>query len=514
MTDEPTHIPNRPTPGPHRREHATAEARRQKIRRRLVTIAQLSPSLVILCIIIALIATNEELQRRLFNADPTGHVSEFSAIESTLRERFYLSDVDDDAIFTAGMDAMVGALGDPYTTYMDDEEFQRTQQRSSGEYAGLGIQLSQSPAGELVIVTPFPDSPAMEAGLRPGDVIVRIDGEDPAGVPFREVVSTMLAGEPGSTVDLTLRRGDETVEATVGRRQVRTPGILGARMIDADAGIGYLRIKSWQGGIADDFLATVEPLRDAGLTTLILDLRFNRGGRLHEVPELAGHFLPADTEVVYTRDKSGGTQSLRSPATPGALRDLGLIVLVNGDSASASEIFAGAMRDYRRALLVGERTYGKGLVQSIIDLGETGLRVTTSRFYTPSGRVIQRALRARVDPETGVRYPTSFSFSPTTGNRLEDAVDDASYRGGIPVDVQVPIGTEEQVLLSLWLAEQEVWGGPPVRIGASAALDRIDFTDRQLAAAVELAQGNAPPDRDAPLPAPDDWIAATRPETD
>ncbi len=282
---------------------------------------------------------------------------------------------------------MLDAIGDPYTNYMDPESVEMFSVRYDGdeEYEGIGAWVDIS-KDYLTIISPFPDSPADEAGLRPGDQIIAIDGEDMTGVDG-ELVRQRVLGPAGTTFTMTiLRSGTEPFDVDVTRASVVVPSIE-SYMLDDD--IGYVRLILFGETTSNELKEVLEILFAENPKGLILDLRYNGGGYLHSAVEVASEFL-GEGNVVVHEEYSDGSRDTNKTLKGGLALDIPLVVLVNEGTASASEIVAGALQDYERAPLVGSTTFGKGLVQTMIPLSndQGQVRVTIARWLTPLERQI------------------------------------------------------------------------------------------------------------------------------
>jgi len=299
----------------------------------------------------------------------------------------YVESVDDEALIRNAIRGMLENL-DPHSAYLDAEAYQELQEGTRGEFGGLGIEVGNRD-GFVEVIAPIDGTPADAAGIRPGDLIIRINGESVKGLELREAVR-LMRGEPGSTVSLSVMResADQPREITMERAIIRVESVR-AEMLEP--GLGYVRISQFQSGTGDDLLRALERLnRNAdGLDGLVLDLRNNPGGVLQAAVEVADAFLSRG-EIVSTRGRVDRAES-RFIATPNdAISGAPLVVLVNAGSASASEIVAGALQDHRRAVILGESTFGKGSVQSILPLRDGhAVKLTTARYFTPDGRSIQ-----------------------------------------------------------------------------------------------------------------------------
>jgi carboxyl-terminal processing protease len=280
---------------------------------------------------------------------------------------------------------MVQALGDPHTSFMDPIQLQQSNMTLEGEYEGIGAFVDTT-TEYVTIIAPMDGSPAEEAGLQPGDMVLAVDGRDMTGVPGDVVISYIL-GPAGSEVVLTIQREQEpeTFDVSVIREHIVVPSVI-SEMLEDD--IAYLQLTTFGADSGADLRAALEELLDQNPKGLILDLRNNGGGYLYTAVEITSEFVP--TGVALYEEYGDGTRDEYNVNPGGLATDIPLVVLVNGGTASASEILAGAIQDYGRGVLVGETTFGKGSVQTPIELsnGEGALRVTIAHWYTPDNRLI------------------------------------------------------------------------------------------------------------------------------
>ncbi|MFP4294295.1 MAG: S41 family peptidase [Halothiobacillaceae bacterium] len=300
----------------------------------------------------------------------------------------YVDEVDDEELFDHAIRGMLAGL-DPHSNYLDLDEFKQLREGTSGTFGGLGIEVGMED-GFVKVVAPIDDTPAERAGILGGDMIVRIDGESTRGMTLADAVERMR-GEPGTEIELTVVREGEDApfEVTIERDVIRVRSVRAHMM---EPGYGYLRITQFQTGTVEQMRQALNDLREDNegpLDGIVLDLRNNPGGVLQGAVGVADAFMDEGL-IVYT-DGRVEDSDMKFNARPGDMLDgAPIVVLVNGGSASASEIVAGALQDEGRALIAGERTFGKGSVQSIQELSGGGaIKLTTARYYTPSGRSIQ-----------------------------------------------------------------------------------------------------------------------------
>lgn len=315
----------------------------------------------------------------------------------------YVEPVDEKKLITEAIAGMIGSL-DPHSQYFDKKSFKEFKEGTSGKFVGVGIEITQED-GLVKVVSPIEGSPAFRAGLKPNDLITRVDDTAVKGLTLNEAVKRMR-GEPNTKVVLTVFRKDEnrTFTATIVREEIKQQSVRGKVI---EPGYAWIRVSQFQERTTEDFVRKLEEIykQEPQLKGLVLDLRNDPGGLLNAAVAISAAFLPENVTVVSTngqtaeskqtfkatvRDYLGreGQDHLRK--LPAALKKVPLVVLVNEGSASASEIVAGALQDHKRATLMGSQTFGKGSVQTFRPLGpDTGMKITTSRYYTPNGRSIQ-----------------------------------------------------------------------------------------------------------------------------
>ena len=302
----------------------------------------------------------------------------------------YIKDVEykgKDAAYKA-IREMLGKLEDPYTRFMNPEEFQNMRIDTSGELTGVGIQIAKEEKGDrLVVISPIEDTPAFEAGILAQDIIVEIDGKDTKGMDVNDAVN-LIRGKRGTPVTLTIDRKGKKSDYNIVRERIEIHPVR-ASIRDSDLGkVGYIRLTTFNEHAAKDMQKALKNQEKAGVVGYVLDLRSNPGGLLYSSINIARMFINEGT-IVSTVDREGISD--RELAKNSALTDKPLVVLVDGGSASASEILSGALQDNERATLLGTQTFGKGLVQSVRPLGDgSGLAVTIAKYLTPSGRDINK----------------------------------------------------------------------------------------------------------------------------
>lgn len=363
-------------------------------------------------------------------------------------KRAYVEDVDDTTLLNNAIRGMLSGL-DPHSAYLEPEAFDELQESTSGEFGGLGIEVGMED-GFVKVIAPIDDTPAQQAGIEAGDLIIKLDEAPVKGMSLTEAVNAMR-GAPGTPIKLTIiRQGEDApLEFTVNRAIIRVTSVKNRLL---EPGLGYVRITQFQAQTGKDFERAIEKLRKQspdGLGGIVIDLRNNPGGVLQAAVEVSDALLDEGL-IVYTEGRIKSSQ-LRFTATPGDIMNgAPVVVLINAGSASASEILAGALQDQKRALIMGEDSFGKGSVQTVLPLDEAyGLKLTTARYYTPSGRSIQ-ALGIVPDVEVRRARLTEISGGPgfkeadLTGHLSNDGESD----GGDEATDSSPSTTDIQELLT------------------------------------------------------------------
>lgn len=338
-----------------------------------------------------------------------------SGIQALIQKE-YIGEVDEDALQTGICQGYIGALGDPYSAYYDEEQTSALMETTQGEYGGIGVVLTQNlDTGVTTASSVYEDSPAMKAGMKDGDIIYQVEGRDVSGMALEEI-SGSIKGEKGTTVEITVLRGEEREEVTLTiTRDTIQAETVKTRMLEDE--IGYLAISEFDSVTLEQYREGLAELTAQGMEGLIVDLRGNPGGNLDTVCEILDLMLPEGL-IVYTEDKDGNRQEFTSDEAQEV--QVPLAVLVDGNSASASEIYAGAIQDYGIGQIVGTKTYGKGVVQTIYDLKDgTSLKLTVAEYFTPNGRNIDGE---GITPDVEVTYQRDEN-DPEADNQLDRAVE-------------------------------------------------------------------------------------------
>lgn len=308
------------------------------------------------------------------------NIINFNRVKSILLNSYY-QEIDENVLLEGAIKGMVEAVGDPYTVYYTPDMMENFMEKQSGSYVGIGVTVFMDDDGLATVADIFDDSPAKDSGIRSGDKIVMVNGEDVTSITDLDLIVQRIRGLPNTDVKLTVYRPEinNYVELSMVRRVINLVYIK-SRMINDN--IGYIQLKLFDEDITQDFVTHVNKLISQGAKGLILDLRNNPGGDYSQVVRMADIIVPEGL-IVYTEDRNGNRDEEKSGASE---LNMPLTVLINEYSASASEILSAAIKDYGKGTLIGKTTFGKGLVQTIIPLeGDAGLKFTSSRYFTPSG---------------------------------------------------------------------------------------------------------------------------------
>jgi carboxyl-terminal processing protease len=327
-------------------------------------------------------------------------VSKFAKLFEVRSElyKYYDGTINDSDLVEGAIKGMTGALNDPYTVFMNKKEFDEFNTQTEGNYSGVGLQV-QAKDDKIIIADVFEESPAKKAGILPKDEIEKVNNTAVTGKDLDKAV-TLMKGKDGTEVTLTLNReGKGVFDVKLKRSKINLVTVKG-EMIDKN--VGYIQISMFDENTAKNLQSKLKELKGKGMKSLIIDLRGNPGGLLNECVDMVSNFLKKDKVIVSTIDKYKNKKEYKSKVD-GDFVGLPLTVLTNSGSASASEIFSGAIRDYKIGTLVGEKTFGKGVVQTMLDTGDgTALKVTVSKYYTPNGENIHHI---GIKPDVAVTYP-------------------------------------------------------------------------------------------------------------
>ena len=332
-------------------------------------------------------------------------------IKSILK-KYYLNDIDEDKAIDGAIEGYVSSLGDQYTEYIPKDEMEDYTQNLMGNYVGIGIYMSQNTKDNtIVVLTPIKYSPAEEAGILPGDIIKKINDVEYTGENMTAAANN-IKGAEGTKVKLEIQRGQEIKTFEITRKKITTNPVIAEKL---DNNIGYLEVTSFDENTAENFKSKYEELKAQGIDSLIIDLRNNGGGLVEEALKIADYIVPKGKELLVTVDKDGKEKVEKSKED--VLIDMPIVVLVNKNSASSSEILAGALKDLNEATIVGTTTYGKGVIQQFLTLRDgSGLKVTVEEYYTPNRTKINGV---GIEPNEKIELPETIT-NPLTVERKDD----------------------------------------------------------------------------------------------
>ncbi|MDP8207500.1 MAG: S41 family peptidase [Candidatus Electryonea clarkiae] len=395
---------------------------------------------------------NEALLTRKERSDLIKEIREYIFLFGTIYREInenYVDQVDPEEFLKAGIFGMMNTL-DPYTEYFEPEDTDDLQIITKGRYGGIGIQIGlRGPDRELTIIAPIEGTPGWKLGLKPGDRIVEIDGESTKGFNTRDAANRMR-GVPGTTVNVVIMRigVDESISYEIERADIPVIDVSFSGFVED--GIGYIRLTRFSRNAGKQVRAAIDSLEDIGLESLIFDMRGNPGGLLPEAVNVAENFVNEGDLIVSTKGRvPTANREFFSNRAPSLAPGIPLIVLVSEGSASASEIVAGAIQDLDRGLIIGRTTFGKGLVQSVIPFNkyQTSLKLTTAKYYTPSGRLIQKidyfTDNDALILDTTLQEESELHYFTTNGREV-------NAHGGIQPDFDVEQPDVSDAIIELW----------------------------------------------------------------
>ena len=377
---------------------------------------------------VACLATNSQIlitnkesaddgEGAVLDADTVSKINELTAYTKL----YYYDDIENEKLQDGLYTGLIDGLGDKYSVYYNEEDYQALQISTTGQYYGIGAGLSQDKDTMVVTVNKvYEGTPSESAGLLKDDVIVSVDGTEAASMELSELVK-LIRGEKGTTVHLEIYRPstEENLSFDVERQDITLPSVSHKMFED---GIGYVHIDSFETETATQFEEAVKDLEDQGMKALIIDVRYNPGGMVTAVVQILDDILPEGT-VVYTEDKNGNRQDYTSSGD--TYLDYPLAVLINGESASASEILAGAVKDYQYGTLIGTTTFGKGIVQTVFPLEDgDAVKLTTAKYFTPNGNYIHGV---GIEPDIELEYEyldkDATSYDEAYDNQIQKAIE-------------------------------------------------------------------------------------------
>ena len=362
-------------------DHAAA-LRTQKRKTTLAVVISIACTLLVTALITA--SVTWMFARQTYRQEDGKLITSVKEAREILRNHFFYYQDDETALTEAILKGVASATGDKYAEYYTKDEYEDLRKQNQRNFVGIGILTQLNEDGVVQIIDVYDDTPASEAGLQPGDIISEINGAVFDNNTLSEFLSNVHA-EDGAENYFKILRGDEALEFTIVAREVHTPSV-SFRMLNGT--IGYIHIQTFHGTCVDETKDAIDELKKEGMTKLVLDLRDNLGGALNDAIDIADIFLPKNQIVTTLRTRNGDVTEYK---TRNAGMDIETVLLVNELSASASELVAGALKDYEAAYLIGTKTYGKGIVQTFYEVPETKgwLKITTDAYYTPNGICVQ-----------------------------------------------------------------------------------------------------------------------------
>lgn len=313
-------------------------------------------------------------------------------------DKYYLGEVDEEKLKEGAIKGYIEGLDDPYTEYISKDEMKDYMEDTMGNFVGIGIYMvKDTENNKIQVLAPIKNSPAEKAGILPGDYIIAVDGTQCTGDDF-STISNKIKGEVGSSVKLDIQREDETLSFEIKRENIKVNPVE-SKLLENN--IGYIEFSSFDDGTAEDFKSKYEELEKQGITSLIIDLRNNGGGIVDEALEIADYIADKDSVLLYEVDKNNNEEVEKSKNEP--IINMPIVILTNENTASSSEILAGALKDLGKAKIIGTKTYGKGVIQEVISLSDgSGLKITTKKYLTPNRTEINGV---GIEPDETVELP-------------------------------------------------------------------------------------------------------------
>ena len=347
-----------------------------------------------------------------------------SKIKKAIDKNFLWQDkIDEEKLKDGAIKGYVEGLGDKYTEYISKDEMKKFTENINGSFVGIGIyMIADESSGKIIVHHPISDSPAYKAGIKAGDVIVSVDGVE-YGYDELNTIADHIKGEAGTKVKLVIERDGKNIDFEIERAKIETNPIT-SKMLEKD--IGYLNLPSFDKDVSKKLKEKIDDLTAKGAKSLILDLRNNGGGMVDECEEITDLFLDKDKTIMTTKDKKGNVQ--KSVTKNKKTYDLPLVILVNENTASASEILTGALKDNNRTKVIGTKTYGKGVIQSVFNLSDgSGLKITTAEYFTPNGIEINKK---GITPDIEVKLPDTvksvYAVEEKDDTQLKKAIEELS----------------------------------------------------------------------------------------
>ncbi len=391
------------------------ERKAKKTYRRGIFTGIIGTVLVLVCVVVvvAVLALNGVLGNNLMKFG-----SKLAFLTSII-EYYYYEDVEDETLETGVYKGLLESLGDPYSTYYTPEEYQELMIDTTGNYQGIGAVLTQrTDTGQVYVVKTYEGTPARDAGLETGDELVSADGVSAGDMELSEFIEH-IRGESGTSVELVYSRNGEEHKVSVPRAEVVIPSVDSQMLTDS---IGYVEILSFSSNTKEQYEQAMKDLKEQGMKAVVFDLRYNGGGLVSSVTEILDDILPEGT-TVYMEDKNGKRTTYTSDEEK--KEEMPIVVLTSENTASAAEIFAGAIRDFQYGTLIGTKTFGKGIVQNTIPLKDgSAVKVTIASYYTPSGECIHKL---GIEPDIELEYTflgtEDQAYDVTLDNQIQKAVE-------------------------------------------------------------------------------------------
>ena len=333
------------------------------------------------------VKTEDGLAKTLVTTETTKLDKKIQLVREYL-DKSYLGEItDEEKLIESAVKGYVAGLGDEYTEYLTKEEYEELMVNVNGNYVGIGIYMTQDKYENIIVLLPIEGSPAEEAGLKTGDIITKVNGEECTGMDL-STVANKVKGEEGSTVELEILRDEKTFNKTIERRKVEINHI-NSKVLDGN--IGYIQILAFDDGCSEEFETKLDELLEKNIKSLIIDVRDNGGGIVTEAIDISELFISKGKTIMIERDKSSNEEITKAKTEAKVNSNLNIVILTNENSASASEIFVGALKDNEVAKVIGTKTFGKGVMQEIVPVKSGGaLKVTIEEFKTPNGDTINK----------------------------------------------------------------------------------------------------------------------------
>ena len=343
--------------------------------------------------------TNDSFGKSIVEkSEQTSDIAETLEDYRKIIDKYYLGDIDEEKLKEGAIAGYIKGLDDEYTEYISKEDMADYMADATGNFVGVGVYMVQdTEANKIMVLSPIKGSPAEKAGVQPGDYIIAVDGVTYTGEQMTEA-SNKIKGEAGTTVKLQIQRKDETLDIELTRENIKVNPVEGEVL---ENNIGYIEFSSFDDGTAEEFKTKFEELQGKGIKSLIIDLRNNGGGIVDEALEIANYILDKDSVILYEVDKNNNETVEKTTDEP--IINMPIVILTNENTASSSEILAGALKDHKKATIVGEKTYGKGVIQRLLTLPDgSGLKITSEKYLTPNRTEINKV---GIEPDEKVELP-------------------------------------------------------------------------------------------------------------